>query len=498
MLKADNQYMNHMTRLKWIFIKRIVQQFFLTTLLFWFPLASMALVFDKLGWLQWHRYEILGFILALSFLLALHCILRKRQHFTDELMDMDTRLSLKSRLSTAYEYHRSNRKTLFGDLLIREVCHLLQTIKPKEMFPRIPIRDHLLIIGFIILFLIILFSNIAPYHIKKKGTEDPELLSVSVKIKDFINRESRIPKNQKLLKNEITRNLEDMIDKLNERTMDRDAFVKSVQTMGREVMAEQTTIAQRIRETLNPGDIENTPELRPFEETTFKNEELERMTDVLKELFQGAIPESIMNDMARLGHNRRLGDFLDEILDDLQASRAFEMVPMTATGKKEAFIDSVIPKKEKETPDSSAVHTGTESQIAYINRPVSPIMEQGGTDSSDMEAPNQGSGEPNLAAGDARAVGEKKAPHPLESSKGAKIREKGISMQGERYSALVRSLATIGTVEMSELEILKTYEKQIEDILQKEDIPLNYRTYIKNYFLHIGIGKGKKIHDHVD
>ncbi len=467
-------------------------------LLFFFPLASVALVFDKLGWLQWQRYEIFGFILALSLLLALHGILKKRRRFIDELIDIDARLALKSRLSTAYEYYRSNRKTFFGDVLIKEVCHLLQILKPKELFPKIPIRNHLLVLGFIILFLFVFLSNITPSYLTTGGVEDPKLQAVSLKIKDFIKRESQIPESKDPQRNEITRDLEDILNKVDERTMDRDAFVKSVQTMGKAVIAEQTNIAQRIRETLNPGDIENTPELKPFDDATFKNDELERMTDVLKELFQGMIPESVMSDMARLEQNRRLEDFLNEILSDLQAGRAFEVVPMTASEKKEASIDYAIPKQEKETADSSTVLADSGTQTVLMNRPGSPIMEQGGADSSDMETPNRNSGEPNPAAGDARATGKQMAPYPLESSKGVKIREKGIPLEGERYSAQVRSLATIGTVKMSETEILKTYEKEIEDILQKEDIPLNYRTYIKNYFLHIGIGKEEKTHDHVD
>jgi hypothetical protein len=497
-LKPDNPYMIHMSRLKRIFITKIVKRFFLSALLFFFPLASIVLVFDKWGWVQWHRYEILGFILALSLLLALLRVLRRRQRFADELMDIDARLALKSRLSTAYEYHRSNRKTLFADLLINDVCRLLQTIGPKKMFPRIPIRNHLLVSGFIILFLLVLFSNIIPYPLTKKGTEDPELLSASVKIRDFIKQESRIPKNQKSSKNEITRNLEDIVNRLDEKTMDRGAFVKSVQTMGREVMAEQASIARRIRATLNPGDIENTPELRPFEDTNFQNDELERMMDVLKELFQGDIPESIMSEMEHLERNSRLGHFLDEIIADLQADRALEIVPMTVVEKKGAFMDNTIPKEEKEAADSSAMHARMGPQTTYMNRSVSPIMGRGGADSSDLEARDRGSGEPNPAAGDVRATGKQKTPYRLESSKGAKIREKGISMKGERYSAQVRSLAMIGTAEMSETEILKTYAKQIEDILQKEDIPLNYREYIKNYFLHIGIGKDEKIHDDDD
>ena len=48
-------------------------------------------------------------------------------------------------------------------------------------------------------------------------------------------------------------------------------------------------------------------------------------------------------------------------------------------------------------------------------------------------------------------------------------------------------MTAIGESKVQEENILRTYSREIESALQKEDIPLNYREYIKQYFLSIGM-----------
>ena len=51
----------------------------------------------------------------------------------------------------------------------------------------------------------------------------------------------------------------------------------------------------------------------------------------------------------------------------------------------------------------------------------------------------------------------------------------------------IRSLTTIGKADMEMEEVIRPYRRELESILKKEDIPLNYREYIRNYFLSIGL-----------
>jgi len=84
-------------------------------------------------------------------------------------------------------------------------------------------------------------------------------------------------------------------------------------------------------------------------------------------------------------------------------------------------------------------------------------------------------------------LGQKKPSHKLGKSKGPGIKDKIISPQANNYLMHIRSLGAIGESRLKEDNILRTYQQEIESILQKENMPLNYREYIKQYFISIGL-----------
>ena len=62
-----------------------------------------------------------------------------------------------------------------------------------------------------------------------------------------------------------------------------------------------------------------------------------------------------------------------------------------------------------------------------------------------------------------------------------------MSAQVKQYLVRIRTQTATGESKLKEEEIVRTYRKEIEGVLQKEEIPLNYRDYIKHYFLSIGL-----------
>ena len=69
------------------------------------------------------------------------------------------------------------------------------------------------------------------------------------------------------------------------------------------------------------------------------------------------------------------------------------------------------------------------------------------------------------------------------------------SSPAKAYLIHIRALTDMGEARLKEEEIFRTYRKEVESILQKEDIPLNYREYIKNYFISIGINTEENAHE---
>jgi len=70
-----------------------------------------------------------------------------------------------------------------------------------------------------------------------------------------------------------------------------------------------------------------------------------------------------------------------------------------------------------------------------------------------------------------------------------------VSSRAKSFLIRIRALTDIGEARLKEEEIFQTYRKEVESILQKEDIPMNYREYIKNYFFSIGINTEENTHE---
>ena len=76
----------------------------------------------------------------------------------DVLIDIDRRLKLQDRLSTAYEYLKFKRKTEFADLLMNDAAAKLRQISKQQLVPVRFALVHLLVI-ILLLINVFLYSN---------------------------------------------------------------------------------------------------------------------------------------------------------------------------------------------------------------------------------------------------------------------------------------------------------------------------------------------------
>jgi hypothetical protein len=90
-------------------------------------------------------------------------------------------------------------------------------------------------------------------------------------------------------------------------------------------------------------------------------------------------------------------------------------------------------------------------------------------------------------AGNAKSNGSHKPGAEIEKTAGSGVQDKVMSAQVKQYLVRIRTQTATGESKLKEEEIVRTYRKEIEGVLQKEEIPLNYRDYIKHYFLSIGL-----------
>ena len=107
-------------------------------------------------------------------------------------------------------------------------------------------------------------------------------------------------------------------------------------------------------------------------------------------------------------------------------------------------------------------------------------------------APSEGHSD---TAGNAKANEENQSSHDIEKTQRLATQDKLASAPAKTYLLHIRTLTDKGEARVEEEEILRTYRREVESILQKENIPVNYREYIKNYFISIGINTEENAHE---
>ena len=103
--------------------------------------------------------------------------------------------------------------------------------------------------------------------------------------------------------------------------------------------------------------------------------------------------------------------------------------------------------------------------------------------------------ESDVSQGRGKSEGQRMSPYKLERTKGPAIQERMMVTPKDDYNTHIRSVTKIGKATLPEEDVTRPYQQELESILQKEDMPLNYREYIKNYFISIGLRKGEKRND---
>jgi hypothetical protein len=123
-----------------------------------------------------------------------------------------------------------------------------------------------------------------------------------------------------------------------------------------------------------------------------------------------------------------------------------------------------------------------------------PFGEDGRLGQEDQGQPFPGTegedpdGEPQSPApGDSPGDGSKYPSSAIESASDSPLQDRMAPSQKAEYSKQIRSVTTIGDANVPRENVTRAYEQEVESILQKEDMPLNYREYIKTYFMSIGL-----------
>jgi hypothetical protein len=452
-LKTDLELSTHISKLHRLTVRKSIEQVLWATLLLALIFNTVALGLQKTGIIQWEGHAIYPLLLLISLAFSALYHLNRKKSFKDTLIDIDIRLDLKERLTTVYEYDQLGRKSLFMDRLVKETTSLLGSLKRKQIFPRHFTTGHLLISVFTIMFILVLTIDLSPRASEQERATTEKLKQIGIELEKYA-KQARPEKAEaeKETPEELIEQVEAIARAIQEGSIREKRLLESLDGIMSMSESERKRLTKRLGEELSLGDISNIPALQDLQKNKPNATELVRLKKELKDLFGGEVPPSISKDISNLALHHEMAQFLKGAMEDVGADFK-EETTQTSSGSM-----SRPPRQTKDHPEASE------------DRPA-------------------GDEESLFTAGRGRAEAEKQAPYDLEGLKKSALKDKGVSGRGDRYNTSVRSLPAIGRARLKEEEVIRAYQKEFENVLQKEDIPLLYREYVKQYFLSIGMGE---------
>ena len=495
-MRAETLFCNEISKLKRSVFVRAVQQTLLIAILFLSATSAVVLIIEKAGYLEseafgWLYIPLFGLCLFTGLLITF----LKRKDFLEFLIESDSRLKLQDRLSTAYEYQRSGKKSDLTELLIKDATGILCRLGKRKLLPPTFSYLHLFVI-------FLIFINIALYSSDYFGSNTqstlikPDKLDrigalinkyTETRVGDQKERKSRPPHN-------FARELEILNHKLQQGSMARNQLIPSLKGFLERVQGKQTDVANRLGAQLTAAKIE---EISASPIPTLQNlsaRELQKLKTLLGRLSDHPITESIDRHIETLQELQRLEKLLSHIIEDIdenasdltKSERNQTPGSHSAGDLKQTAKDNQDVKTPGKFPDTQPNRENL-GQPPGARRPHGEAREL----SEELDSPDGYS----TSAGRGKSTGKKKPRSDIEKSHGPGIQDKMISSQIQNYLIHIRSLTAIGESAVEAEDIMRTYQQEIEGILKKEDIPLNYREYIKHYFISIGLKSDEDVNE---
>jgi len=447
---------------------------------------SVSNLSDSVSWVIFS----IGFSLAAALVLGF----LKRDKFITTLIDIDRRLRLQDRISTAYEYYKSGKKTVFSDLQIKDAAAKLHQLSTQQMLPVKFSWLHLLLIFLIVANGALFLSNYLSPEFKLTRADQNKLEVADELPRNYtISRLESKNEKKKNRQNGYSKELEHLRNRLNDRSITQDQLITRLDRFLKDVQGEQTRLATELGTKLKAAEIDEMPiQTIPKPENLSLNQ-LEKLKRILNRALNNQIPDSINRNIEALQELYRTEERLSQMIDEFYEghSDSDEVAGSNYDNTQPSTPTHGLKKPLDDTERSKAIGEVLNRNRGFEGRHGQPGPRQ--RQESDRDLKDEFGSQPgsSSAAGSAPSDGKKKSKDELAKSSGIGTQDKTTSSQGDNYLIQIRSLTAIGESKLEEKDIIRTYRKEIEGILQKEDIPLNYRGYIKNYFISIGLKADK-------
>ena len=498
-VSAEALFISQITKIKLRLAIRAMHRILLNASLIFLAVSTLYFILEIAGLAANKPNGLWYFVTsAISLSSAVFIGIITRSNLLNVLIDIDQRLKLQDRLSTAYEFLKLKKKNAFAELLMNDAAARLVQIKGRQLVPAGFSLRHLLLV-ILLLINIMLYSGVfgsSPINAtirESKKIENAAKLLKNYTISRMDNRNARPSKPQSV----YSKKLEQLGDTLNDRLKPVKQRFAALDDILKEVQGERARLADELAARLVSADIKDLPTQKIPDPANLSPGQLEKLRGILDRNLSNPPPDSINQNIESLQELDGIEKLLSRIIDDLNDDRK------ATNGAAEQIINEGRGSQLKDTPDdSSDVRTRPNSNGQFSARHLGPanrsgnpgsgISQNNGDDLMDGMELQEGNA---TSAGRAKAQEVNQPGHELETNPGSAIKDRTASSPAKTYLIHIRALTDIGEARLNEEEVFQTYRKEVESILQKEDIPLNYREYIKNYFISIGMNTEENPHE---
>jgi hypothetical protein len=417
--------------------------------------------------------------IAIFVLLAPLCLYSQRWRRADStraLARLDKALSLDERALTAWELLERNETRAAALLVLKEAGEKLADLNPKTLFRRRWSRQAYLAAGLLLLWLGLIWVD---FDLGLgRDVQPPALQTAAQKLREFSRDLQEKAKNEGLRESlQMGRELEKVAQKgIDSKTGD-DKFKTELAGMTKKI----DTIGKSAAEPGLPSAAKSQQDLEDL------RAELQAARDLLK------IP-----DRAKASQEAEQ-QWLDRLATLPQLHQQFERTNPSAQGLSRNDLQSLLDKMEKQVTGELDRRTLLDAQ-QFLEQ----LMKQGEGEKGENNLRMAGPGERDAPGDGERAnnrsslPGEEPAkkegglPSLPEFQAGAAAHVKGLLGEGSTSGLALKAKPSPGKSEVTQEEVIASYRRQAEAELNTERVPEALKDAIKNYFLSLGMGEGKK------
>ena len=491
-MNAEAIFLSEISKLKRRISIRLLHRILLWGSVFFLGSYTILSIIAKAGPSGSNPYGIWVFIfVGISLVAAIGVAIFERKDFLSFLIDIDTRLQLRDSISTAFEYKRSGNKSVFLDLLMQDATSKLRLLSPRHIFPAKFSRLYLVLILVLLSSGALFFNYYSKFVFTPVPADQKIIEKARTLARDFARSHVAAGRSKEARDHSfIAGNIKQLRKTLNDPAITRDQLFAFLNRQLKEIQAEQTRLASDLDARLKDAQILNTP-IQDFPDPEkFTASQLIKLKKILNQALNNRIPDDIHQEMETLQELLSMEKFLSQIIDEFHDSKSGPDA-FAESGRKQSPGGSFPGDfgKKSGDPDHPVTGEDTPGQEGSRGADIPGRSRFDSSHADGIDVPDEWglSHGTSPRAGTAKSGGKEKPGSEIEKMPGPGTQDKVMSAQVRQYLVRIRSLGVTGESGMKADEIVRAYQQEVEGILQKEEIPLNYREYIKNYFLSIGI-----------